>query len=257
MGKLLSIFVALVVLVSFFAGCQSKPVLEKYEAEEIIILCPNIFASVIKEIKPAFEESNPSVKVKLKVYPIRPMLDDILHGKTGDIFLTLGDVELASLYEKDIVKKGSEKAFTRTALVALGASGNPLALKALKDLADKKVTKISVPDPRFNSAGSAFIAAAKKTGIYDNIDDKLYLAPGPNSATKYMEQGKANVSITYTRCYYGHAQKNGLIEFIPTNLHEPIVCKAIIFKSSQRTESAEKFIEFLLIPENKDLFKNF
>jgi len=70
-----------------------------------------------------------------------------------------------------------------------------------------------------------------------------------------MEKGNADVSITYGKCYYGHAKQNALIEFIPTTLHQPIVCKAVVFKSSGKPEIAEKFIRFLLVSENQARFK--
>ena len=81
------------------------------------------------------------------------------------------------------------------------------------------------------------------------------MAPGPKSSTEYMEKGNADVSITYSKCYYGHAKKNSLIEFLPTTLHKAIVCKAVVFKSSRRPEIAEKFIGFLLAPENQERFE--
>lgn len=256
MRKTTSVITVSALCVLVFCGCQSTQVKEKGCSEEIVVLCPKIFASVIKEIKRAFEKANPPYRIKLDVYLLRPMLEDILKGKEGDIFLSIGDVELSHLYEKNLVKKETEKAFAKTSLVALAVPGNPLEITAFKDIGSPNIKKISIPNPVFNSAGAAFIEAAKKIGIYEGIKGRLHFAPGPNSATKYMDEGKAEVSVTYTKCYYGHAKKNALIEFIPTALHRPIVCKAVVFESSKRTEIAEKFIEFLLTLENQKRFKN-
>lgn len=228
---------------------------EKSMTNQIVILCPKTFASVIKEIKPLFEKANSGYEIKLDVYPIRPMLNDILKGKKGDIFLSTGDVELSHLYENNLLKKETERAFAKASVVALASAGNPLEIKEFKDIGSGKVKNISIPDPEFNSVGAAFVEAAKKSQIYKTLKDRLHFAPGPKSSTEYMEEGNADVSITYSKCYYGHAKKNALIEFIPTTLHKPIVCKAVVFNSCKIPEIAEKFVEFLLAPENQERFE--
>jgi molybdate transport system substrate-binding protein len=225
-------------------------------SEQLFVLCPKTFASVLKEVKPLFEKANPGLAVVIQAYPIRPMLNDILKGKTGDVFLSTGDVELSHLYEKNLLKKETETAFAEATIVALAAQGNPLKLKAIADFSRPQVKKVSIPDPQFNSAGAAFVEAAKRKGIYEKVKGRLHFAPGPKSSTEYMEQGNANVSITYSRCYYGHAGKNALVEFVPTALHKPIICKAVVFNSCGNAETAKEFIKFLLTDENQKRFEN-
>lgn len=237
-------------------GCSSSPPAKQQGGgQRLVILCPKTFADVLKQVKPAFEKANPGCTVLIDAYPIRPMLNDVLQGKKGDLFLSPGNVELSRLREKNLLREETERPFAETTIVALAASSNPLELKALVDITSDGVQKISIPDPTFNSAGAAFIEAARRKGIYDTVKHRLHHAPGPKSSTEYMEEGKAEVSITYSKCYYGHAKKNALIEFVPTDIHEPIVCKAVIFRSCQSAETARRFIEFLLTDENQRLFE--
>lgn len=246
-------------LFSILTGCGSivsrEAKEEKGMTNQIVILCPKTFADVIGEIKPLFEEANPNYEIELDVYPIRPMLNDILKGKEGDIFLSTGDVELSHLYEKNLLRKETERGFAEASAVALAVPGNPLGIKEFRDMGSPKVKNISVPDPEFNSVGMAFVEAAKRSQIYRAIKDRLHFAAGPKSSTEYMEEGNADVSITYGKCYYGHAEKNALIEFIPTTLHKPIICKAVALNSCKRPEIAQKFAEFLLTPENQERFE--
>lgn len=84
MRRILSEIVVLILCSSVLGGCQSSPAKGKEEeavTDKIVILCPKTFASVIREIKPLFEKANPRYGIKLDVYPIRPMLSDILKGK--------------------------------------------------------------------------------------------------------------------------------------------------------------------------------
>lgn len=240
------------------AGCWYRETQQpgQPEAEELVILCPSIFGNVIKETVPDFQKAYANVRIKTLVYPIRPMLEDILAGKaTGDVFLALGDVELSHLYDKGLADRGTEKPIAQTSLVALAMPGNPLDLKALRDIAKPTVKKISIPDPQFNSGGKAFLEAARSIGIYENIKDRLLLAPGPRKGTESMTQGKAEVAVTHNKCYAGHAKKNALIESIPTDLHQPIVCKAVILRSSGNPDLAATFIEFLRTDESQARFK--
>lgn len=250
-----SVIAAFVLYISTFYGCQNHQLRAKADAQEIVVLCPKIFESVINEIKPSFEKANPPYRITVDSYIGSRMLQDILAGKEGDIFLSFGDVELSRLSEKDLLRRQTTKAFAETSLVALAPPDNPLGIKAFRDFGNPKVKKIAIPDPYLNSGGAAVVEAAKKIGIYESIKNRLYLAPSPNAATKYMEQGKADVSITHNRCYYGHAKRNTLVEFLPTPLHNPIVCKAVILKSSKEVQIAEKFIELLLTPQNQERFE--
>ena len=259
MRTVLFVTAMIAVFCSMLGACRTVP--EEQGAEsatpgQLVVLCPKIFASVLTEVKPLFEKANLGCKVVIDAYPIRPMLKDILKGKRGDVLLSTGDIELSHLYKKNLLKKESETAFAETAIVVLAASGNPLKLKAITDLARSQVKRISIPDPKFNSAGVAFVEASKQKGVYDTVKDRLHFAPGPKSATEYMEQGNANVSITYSRCYYGHAIKNALVEFVPTSLHKPIICKAVVFNSCGKAETAKEFIKFLLTDENQRRFEN-
>jgi ABC-type molybdate transport system substrate-binding protein len=70
-----------------------------------------------------------------------------------------------------------------------------------------------------------------------------------------MEQGNADVSITYSRCYYGHAKRNALVEIVAAALHKPITCKAVVFSSCRKAQTAEKFIKCLLTDENQRRFE--
>jgi molybdate transport system substrate-binding protein len=254
----LAFLVAILGFGVLLAGCRSTQPKERNQEEvtEIVVLCPNIFSGVIKAIIPEFEKSNPGVKIKTVVYPIRPMLDNILSGKTiGDIFLSVGEVELSGLYEKGLANKETERPIARTSLVVLTMPGNPLGLKSLEDIANPDVKRIAIPDPKFNSGGRAFVETARKKGIFKSIEDRLTFAMGPRSSTMLMEKGKAQVAVTHRKCYLGHAKGNALIEFIAKDLHEPIVCRAVVLSGSDKSGLAETFIKFLASPESQDWFR--
>lgn len=254
------LLVTMIIVFSCFlqTGCRTTSKGQDTEttpSRQLVVLCPKTFASVVKEVKPQFEKAHPGYTVMIEAAPIRPMMNDILKGKTGDIFLSTGDVELAHLYKKNLLRKETEIAFAETTIVALATKGNPLKLQTITDLSRPQVMKISIPDPKFNSAGAAFVEAARRKGVYEKIEGRLYLAPGPKMATEQMDQGKADVSITYSRCYYGHAKDNALIEFVPTELHEPITCKAVALESCSNLQAAKDFIKLLLTDENQDRFE--
>jgi len=236
-------------------GCQDKQALRgQPDGKELVVLCPKIFASVMKKIVPEFEKADPGRKVKLDVYLLRPMLQDILKGKEGDVFLSIGDVESSLLREKGLAEGGAAKPFAKMPVIVLAAPGNPLGITTMDDIASPKVRRVSVPDPELNSAGAAFVEAAKEAGIHEKIADRLHLAPGPNSATKYMQEGNADLSVTYLRCYYGHAKANALLRIVPPGPNSPAVCSGIVLASSRRPEEARKLIEFLLTPESQRCF---
>lgn len=254
------LLMTLIIAVSSFlqTGCRTTSKGHKTETKptrQLVVLCPKTFASVIKEVKPQFEKAHPVYSVMIEVAPIRPMMNGILKGKTGDIFLSTGDIELAPLYKKNLLRKETEIAFAEATIVALATKGNPLKLQTISDLSGPQVKKISIPDPKFNSAGTAFVEAARRKGVYEKIETRLYLAPGPKMATEHMAQGKADASITYSRCYYGHAKDNALIEFVPAELHEPIICKAVVLESCSNLQAAKDFIKLLLTDENQERFE--
>jgi molybdate transport system substrate-binding protein len=248
-------------LLVLMVGCTDHTSETTVEADvarktEFVILCPNIFASTVKEILPGFEKANPDCGVKLVVHPIRPMLNDITAGKTtGDVFLSVGDVELSHLYKNELAIGDTERPLAKTTLVAVARKGNPLALNTLEDIAKPEVERISVPDPEFNSGGKAFIQAAKKLDIHDDIEERLVFAPGPRSATKILEEEKADVAVTHKRCFAGHAKANALVQYVSSELHEPIVCRAVVLTASRNRELAAEFIDFLRTEDSRAHFK--
>lgn len=241
-----------------FLSPAGQAAVGKTDAPKLVVSLPHVLDRAFKDLAAAFQQQYPGLVIEKRLGLIREVIEQIQNNQVrSDVFLCIGEWELEPLKKADLLVPDSERIFASTPLAVLLVKGNPLGLKSLQDLARPEVKTITIPDITFNSAGHYFVEAMQNLGLWEQIRGKVVEKPNPKDATTLVEENKgSDACVTYSSCYvFGHANTTHLLEFIPSNLHEPIRCPGVLVRGGVNLEWGKKFLDFLGAEEAQDIWE--
>lgn len=130
--------------------------------------------------------------------------------------------------------------------------------KGLNVLADAEVKKIAIADPQHAPYGRAAEAALKKAGIWEQVSPKIVLGENISQTAQFVQSHSAEAGILALSLVLSPAmQDQGRYFEIPRTLYPALRQAAVILKSAQHKEVAQRFMEFLRKPEIVSLFRQY
>jgi molybdate transport system substrate-binding protein len=231
---------------------------------ELMVWVPCGIAGPYGEIKALFEKQNPGLKITQDMANIDVQTKALMDGKgTPDVWISLGDRELARVAEKGFID-GKPIVYGYNSVAFLVAKNNPSGLDAVTGLTNPKIKTIALPSDD-NSSGYYGKQAFEKAGVWDKIQDKVWVTDEPSQVKIQVSSGKADVGIVYYPCtretrivggkpeeLHGKAQ---LLGKIPTDLSGQIPAQAAVIKGCANPAAGKAFLEFMLSEPVQDIWE--
>ena len=163
-------------------------------------------------------------------------------------------------FADDAVKAGACLADTKV-IYATGhlslftAEGAAFRPAAIADLADPRVTRISIANPDHAPYGKAAKQAIERAGILDKVQSKLVYGENVQQALQFAQSGNADVAVVALSLA---SQTRGTSTPVPTSLHDP-VDQALVVCSRGKAGAAEgrKFVAFVQSSEGHAIMRKF
>lgn len=231
---------------------------------ELKVYVPCGVAGPYGEIKQLFESRHPQVKVTQEISNIDVQAKLITAGKAdGDVWISLGDREMAQVVKAGRVE-GEPFTYAYNSIAFIVKTNNPCGIEALADLVKKEVRTIALPTEA-NSSGYYAKQAMEKAGVWDKVQDKLWLTDEPAQVKAQLTGGKAEVGVVYypcsmeTRIMGGKpepmASKIQLLGRLPEDLTGRIQAQAAALKDSQNPPAARAFLQLMAEPQVQDIWE--
>lgn len=232
-------------------GC-TKP------SEELMVATAANVQFVMKDIKAAFEKET-GQKVQIIVGSSGKLTTQIREGAPFDVF-----VSADTKYPDEIYKNGGSdnppKVYATGKLV-LWSKTVPKDQLKLESLADPKIRKIALANPKTAPYGMAAVQTMKNFGIYDQIKAKLVYGESISQTTQFISSGSAEVGFNALSIVLSPAMKDvGTYIEIDEQLYDPILQAAILLKhsnTSPKKATSEAFYDFLFSSKAKVIFKKY
>ncbi|NPV45909.1 MAG: molybdate ABC transporter substrate-binding protein [Armatimonadetes bacterium] len=215
-------------------------------AAELTVAAPQLFKRALDDIHREFQLGHPAARLQLQT----SIVDELASAKTenpmaGDVVVVMGGPELAALRDRDPALAGEPAHVANVAVIVAVPRGNPLKLKALKDLARPDVKHIAVADPDRDSSGQAFREALRQANLWEKLQPKLQVAASPHASCEAVEKGRAEAAVTYAPCVlFGHSQSTlGIGLFLPRET-VPLV-QVVALARGPASEPARAYLDYL------------
>ncbi len=235
---------------------QATPAPQEQVVLDVFVPCA--FADATSEIAEMFQAEHPNIRVNRTIENVGVLVPRIANGAKPDVFMSIGDREVAGLTEKGLVD--AQRDFCFTSIVLVVPQANPGKVATLKDLAKPAVKTIAVAEDEL-SVGYYSRKILTDNGVWDSVKGKLVRPKFPVELLKMAREGKVQASLAYAACFRAEGgekkQMAAQIKLISDFLADyclTIPCTAAVIKGAKHPQEAQAFLDFLTKPECQELF---
>lgn len=115
----------------------------------------------------------------------------------------------------------------------------------LDSLADSRVTRVAIANPKHAPYGKRAEEALRTAGLWDKVQSKLVFGENIAHAAQFVKTGNAQVGIiALALAVNPELAERGGYQLIPDTLHEPLEQGFIITKRAEGSELARRFADY-------------
>jgi molybdate transport system substrate-binding protein len=206
----------------------------------------------LEELRLDFEKRHPKVTVRTSYAASSTLVQQIVAGAAGDVFLSASHEWADLLAQQDLVEKRADLLSNR--LVVIMPSDSKLAVRAPADLADPGIRRLALADPKSVPAGVYARQALEKLGLWEKLSPRVAGASDVRQALQFVETGAAEAGIVYATDAAASRKVRVAYELDP-KLSAPIRYPLVLIKSGRPAKVASAFYEFLLSAPAADVFR--
>ena len=245
------IIITILVLLSavYICGCT-----EEKEKTEITVLAAASLTDACGELKEAFEEENENINLIFSFGSSGALQAQIEEGAPADIFISAAVKQMDDLRAQGLIEEESVENLLENKVVLIAPKGNPAKITSFDQVT--KADVIGMGEPSSVPAGQYAREIFTSLGLWDQVREKANYGSDVRTVLSWTENGAVDCGIVYaTDAYTG--ENIDIICEAPENTHKPVIYPAGIIKSSENTEEAKSFMEFLKSSKAGEIFEKY
>jgi molybdate transport system substrate-binding protein len=228
-----------------------------YAKTVTIALAANV-SYAMDELKSSFYKNNPDTKLRIIIGGSGKLTAQIKNGAPYDIFMSANMLYPEALYKEKIAIT-KPKIYAKGALAILSQKRVDFS-KGIEIVNDPNIRRIAIANPKTAPYGKATVEALKNAKLYKKIKSKLIYGESIAQTVTYTMRAAdlgfiAKSALFSPKMARFKAGKN-YIE-VDAKLYTPISQGIVILKQARKNKEAEKFYNFILSPQAKQIFKKY
>jgi molybdate transport system substrate-binding protein len=152
-------------------------------------------------------------------------------------------------FPRELAKQGqaaSEVKPYAVGRIVLWSAAMDATKMTLASLADPKITKIAIANPKHAPYGKRAEEVLRSAGLWDKVQAKLVFGENISQTAQYVQTGNVQVGIIALSLVLNpELSKKGGYYLIPDSLHNPLEQGFIITKRGAGKPLAKKFADFM------------
>jgi molybdate transport system substrate-binding protein len=257
MGRNGKLWICVVLLASFyFCLHASASGRQKQNNVEILISAAASLKDVVGAIAPAFEKTNPGIKLAFNYGASGQLRIQIENGAPVDVFISAAAADMDALENKGLIDKASRHDIAKNSLVLIHNRTAGPHFQKVEDLLNKAVVRVAIGNPVTVPAGRYAKEALESGSLYDRIKDKLVLGENVRQVLDYVARGEADAGFVYKTDAMTEP-KVEIVETIPASRHKPILYPAAVLRTGSNAAAARKFVEYLRSEQARTIFRGY
>jgi molybdate transport system substrate-binding protein len=216
------------------------------KAEDLTVAAAADLAAVEARLDQGFFETA-GTHVRFTTGASGMLAKQIENGAPFDVFLS-ANVQ----YVKDLTGSGKldSNAQVIYARGRLGLWSKDGKIRKLTQLLEPGVTRISIANPAHAPYGVAAREILERQDMWKKLQPKIVFGENVRQTLQYAESGNVNATITAWSLLF---DKGGVL--LPED-HHPIAQAAAMVAATKHPREARQFIEFLVSPAARKIFKS-
>ena len=213
--------------------------------ERITVFAAVSLKDALTEVEKQYEAANPGDDVEFSFGASGQLMAQIKEGAPADVFISAAEKQVTELIDAKLADESSRApvASNRLVLIVPADAAKPVAV--FSDLADARVKRIAIGQPRTVPAGEYAAQALAKLNVLDAVRERLVYGANVRQVLDYVSRGEVDAGIVYAT----DAMTDANVKVVATadgSLHDAIVYPAVLVRRDGRTSAgARRFLDHL------------
>lgn len=225
-------------------------------AEKITIAAAADLKYAMSDIVKAFKKTHPSDEVEVVFGSSGTFFNQLQHGAPFDLYFS-ADIG----YPRELVKHGLAASDVRPyalGRIVLWSSSMDATKLTMDRLADDKITRLAIANPKHAPYGKRAEEALRATGLWDKVQRKLVYGENVAQTAQFVWTGNAEVGIiALSLALSPDIASKGGYWLIPDNLHKPLEQGYVLTKRAARNQLAQQFADYMASPPTRAIMTKY
>ena len=224
-------------------------------ASEITVFAAASLTDVLKSAAAAYEKKTGD-KVVFNFGASSLLERPIEEGAPADIFFSADEAKMNALEKKGLIRKETRKSRLSNSLVIVTAAESGIKVHSPADLADAKIRRIALADPKAVPAGIYAKAYLEKQNLWSAVEPKIIPTDNVRAALAAVESGNIEAGIVF-KTDAAISKKVKVAYEVPAQDGPEISYPLAVTTNSKSVESARRFLEYLNSDAAAKIFTNY
>jgi len=194
-----------------------------------------------------FAQRAPGIELTISYGSTGKIAGQIRHGAPFDLFFAADEAFPQALAVDGFGAAPQRYARGRLVLWVRGRDASP----RLEQLADARIRRIAIANPKHAPYGQAALETLQSTGLYARVQQKLVMAENIGQAAHFAHSGAAEAALLAHSLVLSGELEGGRHALIDETLHAPLWQSALITRRGERNPQARDFLAFVLSPAGR------
>jgi len=240
---------------SLLAACAAALSLT-VQAGEITVAAAADLKFAMDEIVAAFGKANPGDRVQPVYGSSGKFHTQIRQGAPYDLYFS---ADIA--YAHGLVEAGFAASRVKpyaVGRIVLWSAGVDASGMTLTDLADPRIARIAIANPKHAPYGKRAVEALKAAGVWAQVEPKLVYGENIAQTAQFVQTGNAQVGIiALSLALNPELARRGGYWLIPDSLHQPLEQGFIITRRAQSSALAQRFADYMASPGARAVMRDY
>jgi molybdate transport system substrate-binding protein len=244
-------------ILSLLFGCTPR---QDVAPKVLTVAAASDLRFVLDETIQQFKKIDPSVEIRPNYGSSGNFYAQIQQGAPFDMFLSADMDYLSKLEKSGFAVEGTAFEHAVGRLVIWVRKESPIDVEKLgaAALTAPEAKHVAIANPELAPYGRGAVAAMKKLGVYEKVQDRLVLGGNVSETLSFVESGAAEVGVVAMSLAVAPTVKDkGRYWEIPLDAYPRMLQGGIILKQTKNREAADKLRSYILSSEGHAIFKRF
>lgn len=225
-------------------------------AEKITVAAAADLKFAMDEIVAGYIKSHAGDEVQVVYGSSGKFHTQVQQGAPYDLFFS-ADID----YPRELVRLGYAASEVRpyaVGRIVVWSVNMDAANLTLTSLADPKITRIAIANPKHAPYGRRAEEALKAAGLWEKVRPRLVFGENISQTAQYVTSGNAQVGIIALSLVRNpELSKKGGYYIIPDTMHAPLEQGFVITKRGADKPLAKRFAEYVGSKQARDIMKKY
>lgn len=217
------------------------------QAEKIVVAAAADLQYAMDEIVAGFRRSEPGHEVQVIYGSSGKFHTQIQQGAPYDLYFS-ADIALP----RELARAGLAASDVRpyaVGRIVLWSTMQDARRMTLASLADPKITRVAIANPRHAPYGARAVEALRAAGVWAQVEPKLVYGDNIAQTAQFVQTGNAQVGvIALALALSPEMARQGGHALIPDTLHTPLEQGFIVTRRAQHNALAHRFADHMGSP---------